>query len=88
MDYQTSRPVTKPSKPRKTFTRSNFAEHNYNYANLSQTTHPPRRYKQNHLFLRKSNFPNTSTNSVNFHDHPHPSQDHSEKLSIVSIQKK
>ena len=27
MDYQTYRPMTKPSKPRKTFTRNNFAEH-------------------------------------------------------------
>ena len=26
MDYQTYRPMTKPSKPRQTFTRSNFAE--------------------------------------------------------------
>ena len=29
MDYRTFRPMTKPSKPRKTFTRNNFAEHNY-----------------------------------------------------------
>ena len=36
MDYQTFRPMTRPPKPRKTFTRSKFAEHNYNY------THPPR----------------------------------------------
>ena len=41
MDYQTYRPMTKPSKTRKTFTRSNFAEHNYNYVNPSQTTQPP-----------------------------------------------
>ena len=32
MDYQTYRPMTKPSKTRKTFTRNSFAEHNYNYA--------------------------------------------------------
>ena len=80
MDYQTYRPMTKPLKTRKTFTRSSFAEHNYNYISLSQTTHPPRRNTHNHLFSQKSNFPNTSTNSVNFHDHPHPSQDHSENF--------
>ena len=28
MDFQTYRPMTKPSKTRKTFTRNNFAEHN------------------------------------------------------------
>ena len=33
---------------------------------------------QNHLFSQKSNFPITSTISVNFHDYPHPSQDQSE----------
>ena len=30
MDYQTYKPMKKPSKPQKTFTRSYFAEHNYN----------------------------------------------------------
>ena len=30
MDYQTYRPMTKPSQNRKTFTRNNFSEHNYN----------------------------------------------------------
>ena len=30
MDYQTYRPMTKPSNTRKTFTRNSFAEHNYN----------------------------------------------------------
>ena len=62
MDYQTYRPMTKPTHKQRTFTRNNFAEHK----------------RQNRLFLQKSNFPITSTNSVNFHDYPHPSQDHSE----------
>ena len=43
IDYQTYRPMTKPLKTRKTFTGKNFAEHNYNYVNPSQTTHPPRK---------------------------------------------
>ena len=41
MDYQTYRPMTIPSKTRKTFTRNNFTDHNYNY------THPSKTY--NHL---------------------------------------
>ena len=70
--------MTKPLKTRKTFKKNNFAEHNYNYVNTSQTTHPPRIKKQNHLFSQNLNFPITSTNSVNFHNYPHPSQDQSE----------
>ena len=31
MDYQTFRPVTKPSYKQQTSHRNNFAEHNYNY---------------------------------------------------------
>ena len=57
MDYQTYRPMKKPLKTRKTFTKNNFAEHNYNYVNPSQTTHPPRINMQNYLFSQKSNFP-------------------------------
>ena len=80
MDYQTYRPMTKPTHTQRTFTKSNFAEHNYNYVNPSKTTHPPRIQKQNHLFSQKSNFLMTSTNSLNFHDYSHPSQGHSESF--------
>ena len=34
---------------------------------------------QNHVYFRYWNPPNTSTNSVNFQDYPHPPQDYSEK---------
>ena len=80
MDYQTYRSMTKPLKTRKTFTRNNFAEHNYNYVSPSQTTHPKKTQLKtlNQLISQKPNFPITSTNSVNFHDCPHPSQDQSE----------
>ena len=78
MGYQTYRPLTKPSKTRKTFTRSNFADHNYNYVNPSQTTQPHRRELQNHLFSQKWNLPNTSQNPVNVQVHPYPPQDSSE----------
>ena len=60
MDYQTYRPITKPTHKQITFTRSNFAEHNYNYVNPSKTTHPPLIHRQNYLFSQKSNFPMTS----------------------------
>ena len=70
--------MTKPTHRQRTFTRSNFAEHNYNYVHPSKTTHPHRIQKQNHLFSQKSKFPTTSTNSVNFYDYPNSSQDHSE----------
>ena len=62
----------------KMFTRSNFAELNYNYVNPSQTTQPPCRNTQNLLFSQKWNLPKKSQNPVNFQDHPYPPQDRSE----------
>ena len=40
IDYQTYRPMTIPSKSRRTFTRNTFAEHNYNYTHSSKTNYP------------------------------------------------
>ena len=65
MDYQTYRPMTKPSRPRKTFTRSSFAEYNYNYTHSSKPNHLHRK-NNNHVCSNHWNLPNTSTNSVNF----------------------
>ena len=76
MDYQTFRPRTKQPKLPKTFTRSNFAERNYNYVNPSRTNQPLRK-NINHEYSRNWNVPNTSTNSVNFQTNSHPPQDHS-----------
>ena len=75
MDYQTFRPRTKQPKLPKTFTRSNFAERNYNYVNPSRTNQPLRK-NNNHEYSRNWNVPNTSTNSVNFQNISHPPQDH------------
>ena len=47
MNYQTFRPMTKPPQKQRIFTRSNFAEHNYNYVNRSQTSKPPRTNSHN-----------------------------------------
>ena len=69
MDYQTNRPMTKPSKTRKTFTRNTFAEHNYNYAHQPKTNQsPPKKNTQklNHLCSHYWNLPKTSINSVIF----------------------
>ena len=70
--------MTKPSQKRKTFTRNNFTEHNYNYFNRPQTTQPSRTNTQNPLFSQKSNLPPPSSKSVIFHDYPQFSQDESE----------
>ena len=80
MDYQTYRPMTIPSKTRKTLTRNTFAEHNYNYPQQPKTNQPPRKTTQTsyHVCYHYWNFPKTSTNSVNFPDNPQPTQDYSE----------
>ena len=49
MDYQTYRPMTVPSKTRRTFTRNTFAEHNYNYAHSSKTNYPQRKTNNIHV---------------------------------------
>ena len=89
MDYQTYRPMTKPSKTQKTFTRNTFAEHNYNYAQQPKTNQPPPKNTQNfnHVCSHYCNLPNTSTNSVNFPYNPHPPQDYSEKYQFFQQNK-
>ena len=47
MEYQTYRPMTIPSKTRKSFTRNTFAEHDYNYAHNQRTNQPPQKNTQN-----------------------------------------
>ena len=75
MDYQTLGPMTKPTQKQRTFTRNNFAEHNYNYVNRPQTTKPSRTNTQNDLISRRQNFYQPASNSVNFKDYPRVSQD-------------
>ena len=81
--------MTKPSKTRKTFTRNTFAEHNYNYVHQSKTNQPLQKNTQNsnHVCSHYWNFPNTSTNSVNFPDNPHPPQDYSENYPFFQQNK-
>ena len=69
MDYQTFRPVTKPSYEQH---RNNFAEHNYHYVNGPKTT----KTKTNtQIFTQTQNVPQSILNSVNFHDQPRSSQE-------------
>ena len=77
MDYQTFRPMTKPTQKQRKVTRNNFAEHNYNYVNRPQTTKPSRANTQNLLFSQRQNFQQPTSSSVNFNGYPPFSQDQS-----------
>ena len=88
MDHQTYRPMTIPSKTRKTFTRNNFAEHNYNYTHPSKTNYPPRKIFNNYTRSRNWDNPMAQTNSVNFQTNLHPSQDRSENYPFFQQNKK
>ena len=70
MDYQTFRPMTKPPQKQKIFTRSNFAEHNYNYVKRSQISKAPRTNPHNRSFSQQQNFQQQTSNFVNFNDNP------------------
>ena len=70
MDYQTFRPMTKPTQKQRKFTTNNFAEHNYNYVNTSQTSKPPRTNPHNYLFSQRQNFQQPTLNLVIFNDNP------------------
>ena len=84
MDYQTYRPMTVPSKTRRTFTRNTFAEHNYNYAHSLKANYPPRK-NNNHVCSHYWDNPMTTTNSVNFQTNSHPPITHSfNKIKIKS----
>ena len=85
MDYQTYRPMTTPSNPRRTFTRNTFAEHNYNYAHSSN--YPPRKTNDNHVSSHYWDNPMTTTNSVNFRSNSHPPQDRSENYPFFQQNK-
>ena len=87
MDYQTYRPMTVPSKTRRTFTRNTFAEHNYNYAHSSKTNNPTRKTNNNHVCSHYWDNPMTTTNSVNFRTNSHPPQDRSENYPFFQQNK-
>ena len=85
MDYQTYRPMTIPSKTRKTFTRNNFADHNYNYTHPSKTNYQPRRNFNQYTRSRNWDNPMAQPNSINFQTNP--PQDHSENYPFFQQNK-
>ena len=87
MDYQTYRPMTIPPKTRKTFTRNNFADHNYNYTHPSKTNYQPRKNFSNYTRSRNWDNPMAPPNSVNFQTNLHPPQDRSENYPFFQQNK-
>ena len=79
--------MTKPIKKQRSFTRNNFAEHNYNYVNRPQTSKPSRPNTQNNLFSQRKNFQQPTTISLNFHDYPRFSHDQSENYPFFQHNK-
>ena len=55
--------MTKPPQKPRIFTRCNFADHNFNSVNRSQTSKPPRTNQHNRSFLQRQ-----TSNFVNFID--------------------
>ena len=87
MDYQTYRPMTIPPKTRKTFTRNNFADHNYNYTHPSKTNYQPRKNFSNHTRSRNWDNSMAPPNSVTFQTNLHPPQDRSENYQFFQQNK-
>ena len=87
MDYQTYRPMTIPPKTRKTFTRNNFADHNYNYTHPSKTSYQPRKNFSNYTRSRNWDNPMAPPNSVNIQTNLHPPQDRSENYPFFQQNK-
>ena len=85
IDYQTYRPMTIPSKTRKTFTRNNFTDHNYNYTHPSKTYNQPQRNFNQYTRSRNWDNPMTQPNSINFQTNP--PQDHSENYPFFQQNK-
>ena len=85
MDYQTYRPMTIPSKTRKTFTRNNFTDHNYNYTHPSKTYNQPQRNFNQYTRSQNWDNPMTQPNSINFQTNP--PQDHSENYPFFQQNK-
>ena len=79
--------MTRPPKPRKTFTRSIFAEHNYNYTHPPRAHQPPQKTNNDHVYSHYWDKPMTTSNSVNFQPNQHPPQDHSENYQFFQQNK-
>ena len=79
--------MTKPPQKQRIFSRSNFAEHNTNYVNRSQTSKPPRTNPHNCSFSQRQNFQKQTSNFVNFNDYPRNPTDPSENYPFFQQKK-
>ena len=77
----------KPIQKQRTFTRNNFAEHNYNYVSRPQTSKSFRPNTQNHLLSQKQNFRQPTTFTVSSHDYPRNSEEQSENYPFFQQSK-
>ena len=77
--------MTIPPKTRKTFTRNNFADHNYNYTHPSKTNYQPRKNFSHYTRSRNWDNPMAPPNSVNFQTNP--PQDRSENYPFFQQNK-
>ena len=87
LGYPTFRPVTITSYKQQTSHRNNFAEHNYNYGNRSETTKPSNKNTQNYSYSQSQNIPQPISISVNFNDQPRSSQEQSESYTFFQQNK-
>ena len=79
--------MTKPPQKQRIFTRNNFAEHNYNYVNRSQTSKPPRTNPHNRSFSQRQNPQQHTSNFVIFNDNPRIPTDPSENYPFFQKNK-
>ena len=77
--------MTKPPQKQRIFTRSNFAEHNYNYVKRSQTSKPPRTNQHNRSFSQRQN---AQQHTSNFNDNPRIAPDPNENYPFFQQKKK
>ena len=80
-------PMTKPPQKQRIFTRSNVAEHNYNYVKRSQTSKPPRTNQHNRSFSQRQNFQQQTSNFVIFNDNQRNPTDPSENYPFFQQEK-
>ena len=79
--------MTKPPQKQRILTRSNFAEHNYNYVNTSQTSKPPRTNPHKCSFSQRQNPQQQTSNIVKFNDNPRSPTDPSENHQFIQQNK-
>ena len=79
--------MTQLSKPKKTFTRNNFAEHNYNYTHPPRPHYSPGKFNNNHVYSHNWNRPTTTNNPENFQSNQHHPQDHSKNYPFFQQNK-